>query len=915
MKFHNRTKRYLIFILSFLMAFEPFAVEMVRAAEAEDMAQVVAEVEGPVVEHLDTDGIDGIIDIEEVEKPVDYLEYMLSLRGRSRSDDSITANNIDEAVAWGEWMNTISGAYTQMDDGCTDVFSFYNALGEVQTQLSQAPDYLTMVCFAANKATLAVAFVAKSIPGLTNLTSKASKAVSNANKWLKSKSNLFVGLEKMGKAFGNAAKTANTFISHMCPPVGFKAGCEVGEGFVSYLRWVARKTGADGNAKYKETIKKINEHLSKDNQICTNKGAKVISDTKGIAHTVGIGLTIIGIAMDSYDIITSEDRQGGRYATYGLVKSYVSLALGVASLVAMFCIPVVGQVLGVIAIVWMCLTYVFDQFGDYNKQWKEAYKNSYWYLYTQDPEFKSYYDNRTLLNEEEKSAAYLVTEKNYGAYKDMAYEFLANNKNENSYYDDKSQEAISSRVFIELEKQGVLSSYYNRSVFKLPDYSLSRLMELWQMKADYMAWKPTEEESVRAENRGFWGKVGHALNPMTYVSWAGNKINEIKYDKNVERYNIEKVFCCPDYCLQKKYQSWITANRKMNGTANDAFYQTIGLRIEQSPWNYIPLVGIDTMAWSDDLLMQAFNADAFFVGVKEMMYFKAVIEESTKKVKEVTKQTTKTVETLKDSVEFFTYRAEALQAIRDGYRNTPDNESKGKDIMKSKAVKKAFGWKWNKDNGAQTPRNIVKIYWSDISQCLTYDALSVSQKGAECTLLVDTIKHNLDTATMMQQLLKEKRDALANFDSDFTNEDFNKYLKKGSFLDVKGSTFMDWLSELHPAYDEMEFYCNHYEDAAEDFQKAADDSNEGHKKHIFGITTSNSEYHPNYVIGELNDVIRMYKNVAEDYEDIANDLALDGLVISSADDKVYTEYAQREITALDPDKDISSVVIPEGDND
>ena len=42
------------------MAFEPFAINMVRAAETESVPQ-------PVVEYLNTDGIEGIIDIEEVE--------------------------------------------------------------------------------------------------------------------------------------------------------------------------------------------------------------------------------------------------------------------------------------------------------------------------------------------------------------------------------------------------------------------------------------------------------------------------------------------------------------------------------------------------------------------------------------------------------------------------------------------------------------------------------------------------------------------------------------------------------------------------------------------------------------------------------------------------------------------------------
>lgn len=900
------------------MAFEPFVINMVRAQELDKVE--LSDLK-PEVGYLDTTGIDGIIDLDEVEQPADYLEYMLSLRGRSRSDDSITADKIDEAMAWGEWMNTLTGAYALMDDGCTDVFSFYNTLGEINFHLSNTKHYFTAVCFATNKAALAATFIAKHIPGLTQVSNKLARGLSRANAWVRSKTNLLNGFDTMGKVAKRAAHKSSIFLSHMCPPVGFKAGCETGEGFVSYWRWVARKSGLDGSSKYKAVMKKVNSHLSDANKISTNKGAKVISDAKGIAHSVGIGLTIVGIALDAYGIASSDDTKGGRHFSYSLVKNYVGLALGIASLVAMFCIPVVGQVIGVLALIWTALTVIGDQLGKYNKKWKEAYKNSYWYLYNEDPEFRSFYENRELLKEEEKSAAYLVTEKNYGIYKEDAYEFLKNNRDENSYYDDKSQEAITARVFIELEKQGVLTSYYNRSVFKMPDYSLNRLMELWKMKADYMSWKPTEEESVRAENRGFWGKIGHAINPMTYISWAGDKIKSSKYNKTVDQYNIEKVFCCADYVLMKKYQTWITANRKIvlddSDDNNNDFYQAIGLRIEQSPWNYIPLVGIDMAAWSEDLLIEAFNADAFFVGVKEMMYFKNMIESAKKNVEEGTKEATKIIESVKEATKVFVWRAEFLQDLRDGYRNTPDSESRGKDIMNSKAQKKGFNKRWNKDFGPCTPRNIMKIYWSDINKAMTYDPLAVSQKGAECQLLVDTIKRNLDTAVLMRELLKEKRDALANFNEDFKNIEFATYLKEGSFLNVKGSTFMDWLSELYPAYSELEKFSNLYEKEIDKFAEAADKSNQGRKRHIFGITTSNEEYHPNYVLGEINGVLRTYKNVAEDFEDITSDLGLDGLVLTADNDKVYTEYAIREIKALDPEKavDLSAALIPDGDND
>ena len=912
MKLHRSVKRYLIFLLSFLMAFEPFMINVVRAEEAAD-----ARPEVGVEENLD-DGFENL----DVLKPVEYLEYMLSLRGRSRSDSPDEVEAIESAIAWGEWMNTLSGAYALMDDGSTDVITFYNTLGEINGNLRDTSMYYNCVLWSANKAALAGSFICR-VSGLSKLGNKIGR-------WVRSKESLMKGFDAMGKIFGKAAKkvgafthNADIFLKHMCPPVGFRKGCETGEGFVSYWRWVARKTKLENNDGYRNLIKKFNDHVSKENSISTNRGAKVMSDTKGIAHTVGIGLTVVGICFDAYSIHDSiengEFAKGRRWA-YSNVKDNVSLALGVGSLVAMFCVPIVGQVVGALALIWTALTIVGDQIGEHNKKWKDAYRNSYWFLYNEDPEFRSYYENKDLLTEDEKSAAYVITERNYGEdYKEAAREFYRNNDGKNSYYDDKSQEAISSRVYIELEKQGVLTSYYNRSTFRMPDYSSERMLELWEAKADYMSWKPTEEESVRAENRGFWGKIGHAINPMTYVSWVGDKINSKKYNKFSD-YNIEKVYFNPDFVLMKKYQNWITSNRKMKAPNepdnNNDFYRAVGLRIEQAPFNYIPLVTIDSLSWDDNLLVQAFKADAFMVGAKEMEYFANVIESAGESVKEGIKDTADTIEALKDSMKQFKHRAKALQAIRDAYRDFPDSVSDGKDLIDNDDVEDGFGFKWKKEYGTCTPRNIVNYYWTDISQALTFDPLSISQKGAECQLLCDSIKRNLDTAVLMEELSKEKQDALDSVDTDFPNYAFNRFIKEGTYLTVKGDTFADWLSGIHTPYEELRGNTQLYDKRVEEFKEAAEDANKGKKNIIFGLfRKTDDEYHPNNVIKEINSMLNIYQNVVRDFEGITTELGRDGLSITADDELVYTAYQGRDIVAMDPAREINTELIPLGDTE
>lgn len=946
MKLHRSMKQFIVFLLAFLMAFEPFAVNMVYAGSPDGDSDATVATPDAAIETLDAnandskdiaitfeksyEAADDVNSAEAVMKPGEYLEYMYELRGRSKETSAEDARKIEKSLAWGEWMNTISGAYAVMDDGCTDVFSFYSTLGEFTTQAGNAPMYLEALQWATNKAVLVGSFIAK----ITKLDVLGAKF----GKWIKSKQNLMKGLKAVDKFYskgiGKAIKNTGNFISHMQPPVGWKKGCGTGEGFVSYWRWVARKTGLESNPKYIAGVKKLNSHLSKENQICLNKGAAVIDNSKGIATSIGIGLCVVGIALDSYELVKSEDRQVGR-VSYTLVKNVASLILGIGALVAMFCIPVVGQVLAVITLIWTAITLIADQFGEYNKKWKAAYKNSYWFLYSNDPEFKSYYDNRDALTDDEKSAAYILTERNFADYKDNARTFEANNKGENSYYDDKSQEAVSARVYIEMEKQGVLTSYYNRSDFQLPDFGTSTLLEMWKAKADYMSWKPTEEESVRAENRGFWGKIGHALNPMTYVSWVGDKAKSIKYNKLTKDGNTPKVYFNPDFVLMKKYQTWITANRiiqneNVEGNNND-FYRAIGIRIEQAPFNYIPLVEIDMASWNDNLLRQAFSADAFFVGVKEMMYFRNMIEPATKSVKDFTKQVTKSMKEVRESLDYFKeHRQPALKEILKQYEYSANDEDAGKALLKNKHVKKAFGWKWNKSNGDCTPRNIIKLYWNDINLALSLDPMSISQKGADCQLLLDTIQKNLDMAALMQELYDEKMDALDknNFNKEFTNKEFNEYLMKNQFLDVKGFGIMDWLSDIYPAYSELEKYTKLYKKEIDKYAQAAENSNTGHNSFWF-ISWKNDDYHPKKVIEDINALLNStdddgYKYVVSKFEELSSELEKDGLTLNvtvkSDDEQVYKKYEAKEVEELDVEEEVLSdseisALIPAGDED
>lgn len=897
--------RYRIFIvlLALWLAFEPFAISVVRAND---------DIPRPV---LNTDGIEGIVGIDEVVAPADYLEYMLSLRGRSKEDA--------EANAWGEWMMSMSGAYMMMDDGCSDVFSFYSTLNDMSPHFTNTPAYFKAVTMASSKAALAFTFVVNSGPvvsgvklagkaasatGLTTAARWAATKATNAATWtgnqvansrlyqkgvgfIQRKANLMNGFQRMGTFASNAQKTfsaknVSNFLTHLAPPCGYKAG--PGEGFYSYWRWVARKTGLENVDTYRNLAKKAG--------INTNRGAAVIDNAKGLGHTVGIGLCVLGIALDTYGIVTSEDRQGGRYGSYSLVKNYVGLALGSAALIAMFCIPVVGQVIGALALVWVAISTLGNVLGDYNKRWKSAYKGSYWYLYENDPEFKAFYDNRARLLPQEKAAALLVTESNYG---DFLKGTTAESEEEQAIHEKNM------RVYAELEKQGVLVSYYSKKGFSLPDFGMERLQELWSMKADFMSWKPTEAEKEKAANRGFWGKVGHAINPMTYISWAGDKVQSGDYKKLIEEYNILKVFFNPDYVLIKKYQNWITANKHRGG-----IFDVVGLRLEQSPFNYIPLVGIDTGAWSEDLLVQAFNADAFQIGVKELMYFKEQIKAAREQVKESVRDSDKMVDFIrKEHLKHSKEVRKALERLVECYKIDADREHRGLESD----MRKGFGWRWNNSYGKPTPKNFVKVYQGDIEQALTYEPLSIAQKAADTVMMIATIKKNLDMAVMMKELGMEKQQVLQDFRNEFTNFDLAKFLNEGTFLDVKGSTFWDWLADIYPAKAEMEKHTNLYMDEVEEFTGVADSANSDSRR--FLLFFSRDGYHPKNLLKELNDELDAYKQIVDDFDSIKDDAGL--MMALSDNEELYNGIFSDAFTADDPvalDLDFAvSPVVPVGD--
>ncbi len=820
-------------MISVLFLLEPVFIPVIRAGDLP-------------VPPINTQGVDGIVSLEEIVAPADYLDYMLTLRGRTKEEA--------EARAWGEWMMTLSSAYMQMDDGASDVFSFYTALSLFKDNRTAFKDMVDTMKFVSKQATLLFAFIGK-----TNVAARSGNLIEG-----------FVKMSRLSQKAQNFIKNNKVlnFMEFMAPPPCWNNPKVAGEGFKSYWRWFRKKTVSP-----------------------TGKGlgpGKYISDSKGIAQSIGIGLVIFGLAVDSYGILTSEDRMGERYFSYSLVKNYVGLLLGLGSLIAMFCVPIVGQVVMIATGIWLFAIGVGDLVGSYNRRWKEAYKNSYFYLYENDPEFKSFYDNRDSLDDEERAASLLIVLQKFGSF--MAEEAVGSSEQ------DQEIAKKNKRVFEELEKQGVLASYYSQKGFNLPDFSNERLKALWQMKADYMSWKPSEAEAKSEKSAGFWGKVGKYINPMTYIGWVGDKIQSKDYENEMKEYNLKKVFFNPDYVLAKKYQNYVAANKLRGG-----IYDVVGLRIEQAPFNYIPLVDIEAGKWNKKLLEESFAADSFFIGVKEMLYFKEQIKAAKEKTEAFVEEMDETIKKVDSTDLPHTAKIRRfLDLLAESYKSDPGRKN---DTL-VKEGRKAFGWRWNDDNGDATPEKIIRIYRSDIEQALLYEPLSIAQKAAETVLLLSNMKQQMDTAKMMRSLGQEKREALAEFSQNITNEAFVRYIKEGDFLGVEWG-LMDWLGQQYPAYDEMEKSVNLYFREVEDYTGAVDEANSLSRERFLWFDKEIT--HPKELLRKLNNELQAYSDTVEKFGEVAESIDLEVKLYEDQDfaNKVFTEFKLGyDLEAIDLDQPV-----------
>lgn len=813
----NKFSRIISIVLAIIFFIQPFVIEVVHAQTLPEPTVIVEEGE--------------LMDPDTILTPHDYLDIFLDLRGRNREQV--------ELRAWGEWQSLINSSYLVIDEGATDVFGLYDALKiakDVKSTTCKVGDIIEKVWKYAHMTT---GFFDKM--NKTNRAHTALSCWSRMNKWTEK------GVELCKKS-----KVLN-FLSFCCPPSCWHNKKNTAKGMDQYWHWLQKKGGKDVETE--------------------------LNNAQGVARSIGIGFAIVGTALAIWNYNKNEDTVAERWS-YDRVKDAVAVGFALAGLVAMFCVPVVGQALAIVTAIWGVVTMIGDMIGEFNKKWKGAYKGSYWYLYENDPAFRSFYDNRDSLTNDEKSACLIVVEKNYKDFKVT------------KATEEDSTEARNGRIYIALEKQGVLTSYYNKKIFN-SNFSMDELMDLWEMKASYMAWKPTEAEANT--KKSFWQKVGAAINPKTYISWAADKIGSKDYNRFLEKNsNIERVYFNPDFVLNKKYQFWLTANKLY-----DSFYAMIGLRLEQSPFNYIPLLGIDTKDWNRALLEEALKADAFIVGQKELAAIHNQIDLTTQSFdKEIDEADEKVKDIDKNQLPHCTKVRKFLDELADKYSNSPDKESyrlfsKANELMD-------LEWDGTKK---KTARNILEACRENLEKALYYEPLALSQKAAEMVLLTITIKQHLDMASIMNAYIEEKWNNLNSFDKEFSNKDIIAYLKEGSFLSVKGSGFLDWLGELYSSYDESEKTLKLMQKNIDKYNKLAGISASNERSGFLGFKKSITT--PPELVAKMNVELASWRLTIDKWKEISEDANVRVVLAEDNDfaEKILSSYdvSAFVLQPLDPD--------------
>ncbi len=346
-------------------------------------------------------------------------------------------------------------------------------------------------------------------------------------------------------------------------------------------------------------------------------GASKLSSLGKAATVVGTALQLLAGA---FEIKNFFDRLGDDpgAVSWGTVQHGIEGALLIATAIMAFIPPpgVWSVVAIVIMAIWDRLKDVFNRIGEKIQKWHKAYEDSLVFMRELDDDFATFLEeNKTSTTfgcDQEKSASL--------KYADDMLDALQKSPGEGDIAQRQDELVQNMRA------QGILTTYYYQQATAASQLTANQgeLFQLWNHRADYMAWKP-EKPKWSWNPIKLAGSVGDwAVDSMGQLILGTD--DQIKEDLKEHPF---RVHFCPDFALITLYRNFIVQKRTPDASDLPPLLSLTGIRIEQAPFNFIPLVDIYADGfknWTDEVLREANAADAINVGTKELPIIRELIK-------------------------------------------------------------------------------------------------------------------------------------------------------------------------------------------------------------------------------------------------------------------------------------------------
>ncbi|KAF1082311.1 MAG: hypothetical protein GQF41_1032 [Candidatus Rifleibacterium amylolyticum] len=579
---------------------------------------------------------------------------------------------------------------------------------------------------------------------------------------------------------------------------------------------------------------------------------------------------------------------------------------------------------------WELIKGTLNKIGDTIEKWHKSYADSLNFLRETDDKFAAFYDENIdanscpmpgddspLIDPLERSAALVFADELKAA--------LEENPGEGDIA-ERQQELVKN-----IRAQGILSTWYYQQdeATRLLPPNIEDLYLIWNHRADYMAFKPKKPSwswnPINLIGDGLGWLAGTALE-----SFLGTH-DQFVDDKGKFK---ELALFCPDFALTVLFRRYVTSQAHSENIGEIPEHLSLtGVRIEQAPFNYMPLIEIynnNFSNWSTEIIGQAFAADAFMTAAKEMPYLTEQLNYARKNNEQTTMHTlAKAVgaviidddpkeivlgiladcmlKQLEGSARMraqfdallAAYNEDKNARIKDkevdySFNGDSDDFKLGKEIFKGKKMHDELGpfvmnmgvavpefWSGilKGEDEKEEPEQIFREYSGQLQTSLQLNLNSLGISGIDMVKFGIQLKNEIDVLELAKDNLKDKKQALDSINEIFTNEAIRKLVTKGEFLDVSRDWLSNFLSSYDPPEDIFEHNIGKLEDAIEKLEESINK-----RKEIFDTL------HP-LIKSEYAGWLETYKN----YEEAADELGI-SLTIRSSD----SGYAKRNLELLAP---------------